>query len=437
MRNPWVGLDLAADPTAWARLLRRAYDSALSGAAPPAIVREVVTRSWDRSRQAGVDPDRHDAPHVLDEDEVRGRWREHPLSRFSALVERMLCDFTHDSRHIVVISDAEGCLLWSAGHRAVLKASERIAFVPGRRWTESAAGTNGIGTALSIDHPVQIFSAEHFNREIHGWTCSGAPVHDPETGEILGVFDLSSGIRTAHPNSLALVVAAAEVAEAQLRIELTERDARMKSRYVERMTAAGRGPSALVSPSGRIIAASPPGWLPERIAPPAAEGGTVALRGGGEVDLEPLGRGDGFFVTQARRGRPAARAHMHVRMLGRDCAAVSHAGTVLKLGRRHSEIIALLVLRPDGVSSEQLALELYGAGAKRVSARAELARLRRILGPCCSQDPYRLTVDVSSDVQEVGRLLAAGRRDAALKLAPGPLLPGSRAPTIVAARERV
>ena len=29
-------------------------------------------------------------------------------------------------------------------------------------WTEDSAGTNAIGTALAIDHAVQIFSAEHF-----------------------------------------------------------------------------------------------------------------------------------------------------------------------------------------------------------------------------------------------------------------------------------
>ena len=60
-------------------------------------------------------------------------------------------------------------------------------------------GTNGVGTAIAVDHPVQIFSAEHFSRSIHGWTCSGAPVHDPETGKVLGIIDLSSGIRAAAP----------------------------------------------------------------------------------------------------------------------------------------------------------------------------------------------------------------------------------------------
>jgi GAF domain len=433
-RNPWVGVDLAAEPVAWARLLRRAHDQAQAGAAPPAIVRDVVTRSWERSRSAGVDPERHDAPMLHDEAEAEERWRAHPLSRFSALVAHTLGSYTHDARHIVVISDADGCLLWSDGHREVLRASNRIAFVPGHLWTERAAGTNGVGTALVLGHPVQIFSAEHFNRQVHGWTCSGAPVRDPETGNIIGVLDLSSGIRTAHPNSLALVTAVAEMVAAQLRFELAERDARVKGRYLERLGAGGRRASALVSPTGRVIAAVPSGWLPARIDLPGDGHGTTVLPDGAEVDAEPLPRGEGFVVFEAARDRTRARPALRLRVLGRDRAVASLDGSMLKLSPRHSEIVTLLLLRPQGLTCEELARELYGDGSKRMSVRAEISRLRRVLGGRCRQEPYRLAGDVSSDLQDVERLLAGGRRESALKLAHGPLLPGAGAPTIAAAR---
>lgn len=433
MRNPWVGLDLTAEPMAWARLLRRAHERALSGEGAPPIVRDVVVRSWDRSRDAGVDPERHAAPLLLEEDEARDRWGEHPLARFSQLVGQMLGAYTHDARHIVVISDADGCLLWSSGHRAVLEASHAIDFVPGRLWSESAAGTNGVGTALALGHAVQIFSAEHFNREVHGWTCSGAPVRDPETGEILGVLDLSSGIRTAHPNSLALVTAVADVVTAQLRIELAERDARVKGRYLERLGAGGAVASALVSPAGRTIAAVPSGWLPARIPLPEVGRGTVTLPDGSEVDVEPLPRGEGFMVSERSR----RRASLRLRVLGRPRAAVSVGDRVLTLSPRHSEIVTLLMLRPEGLSAEQLAEELYGDPAKRISVRAELSRLRRVLGPRFAPEPYRLTAEVASDLHDVQRLLASGRADSARKLAHGPLLPGARAPGIVAAREQL
>jgi hypothetical protein len=433
MRNSWVGLDMAADPAAWARLLRRAYDQAASGEPPPSIVRDVVSRSWERSRGAGVAPDGGEPPWRLDEHEARASWRDHPLSRFGGLVGRMLGAYAHDARHIVVISDADGCLLWSEGHPAVLKASGGIAFVPGRLWSESAIGTNGVGTALALGHPVQIFSAEHFNRHVHGWACSGAPVRDPETGAILGLLDLSSGLRTAHPNSLALVAAVAEVLVGQLRAELAERDARIKGRYLERLGSGARRASALVSTSGRTIAAVPAHWLPARIDMPEDGVGIVTLSDGREAEIEPLPRGEGYVVTECGH-HPGGRAPLRVRMLGRERAIVTRAGAPVTLSPRHSEIMALLALRPEGLSAEQLAVELYGDPAKRMSVRAEVSRLRRALGPVFTPEPYRLAGPVSTDVHDVERLLSAGRRESALKIARGPLLPGARAPSIAAAR---
>ena len=80
-------------------------------------------------------------------------------------------------------------------HRA-----DALGFTEGARWTEGAVGTNAIGTALAEDAPVQIFSAEHFVRSHHGWTCTACPVHDPRSGELLGVVDVSGPGRDRAPD---------------------------------------------------------------------------------------------------------------------------------------------------------------------------------------------------------------------------------------------
>jgi hypothetical protein len=436
-RNSWVGLDLVAEPAVLARQLRRAHEQAASGAPPPPIVRDVVIRSWERSRDAGLQPGGYVAPLLLEEREARDSWNEHPLSRFAGLLDRALGAYVHEARHILVISDADGCLLWSGGHPAVLKASAGIAFMPGRVWSESAAGTNGVGTALALGHAVQIFSAEHFNPMVHGWTCAGAPVRDPESGAVLGVLDLSSGIRTAHPNSLALVAAVADNVVGHLRTEVAERDARVKGRYLERLGRRSWPASALVSPTGRTIASVPSNWLPSRMTLPPDAAGVLTLPNGLEVEIEPLPRAEGFLVVGRGKRQSHGPAPIRLRLLGRERAMLSHGGAVVTLRPRHSEIMALLVLCPDGLSADQLACELYRDPTKRVSARAEMSRLRRMLGPFCSPDPYRLAGEVSSDLQDVERLLALGRHESALKLARGPLLPGAHAPTIVAARDRL
>ena len=43
---------------------------------------------------------------------------------------------------------------------------ERLEFVAGADWSEDAAGTNAIGTALTDGRPLQLMAAEHF---CEGW----------------------------------------------------------------------------------------------------------------------------------------------------------------------------------------------------------------------------------------------------------------------------
>ena len=93
-------------------------------------------------------------------------------------------------------------MLWVEGHAAVRHRAERMNFVAGARWDESHAGTNAPGTALAVDHAVQIFAAEHFAARA-AWTCAAAPIHDPHTGRLLGAVDITGGDhwppRTAWP----------------------------------------------------------------------------------------------------------------------------------------------------------------------------------------------------------------------------------------------
>jgi transcriptional regulator of acetoin/glycerol metabolism len=247
-RSPWLGIDTRVDPVRWARLLRRAHELALSKGASPSILRDVVARSWKRAEGAGVDPD-GSAPRMLDPDATERALAAHPVSHLLPLVESMLADATQDARYFAVLSDADGVLLWAGGLPQALEIAVGPRFLPGHLCSEQAVGTNAVGTALELDHPVQIFSAEHFCRRLHGWTCSAAPIHDPESGEILGVLDLSGSFRTGHPHSLSLVSAVARVVEARLSQELERRDERLRELYFERIAARSRERSALLTRS--------------------------------------------------------------------------------------------------------------------------------------------------------------------------------------------
>ena len=70
MRDSWVGLQAGVDARGWARLLRRAHDSAVNGGHVPAIVREVIAASWQRCSETGVDPAEPGAPLVIDPEDA-------------------------------------------------------------------------------------------------------------------------------------------------------------------------------------------------------------------------------------------------------------------------------------------------------------------------------------------------------------------------------
>ncbi|AWZ07681.1 MULTISPECIES: GAF domain-containing protein [unclassified Streptomyces] len=111
----------------------------------------------------------------------------------------------------------------------------------------------------------------------------------------------------------------------------------------------------------------------------------------------------------------------------------------IRLGRRHSEIMALLAHHPEGLSGDELAIALYeDESVSPVTLRAEMSRLRRVLGSRAPLSrPYRAAGPLEADFTAVTRHLASGAVSAALARYPGPLLPASTAPGIVRLRRRI
>ncbi|MEV6329996.1 GAF domain-containing protein [Streptomyces sp. NPDC051909] len=136
-------------------------------------------------------------------------------------------------------------------------------------------------------------------------------------------------------------------------------------------------------------------------------------------------------------GPAAARPRLSA--LGRDEALLQVAGRRLRLSRRHSEILVILAHRPEGVPGDELLTLLYeDESVTPVTLRAELSRLRGLLGPeFLASRPYRLTEEVDADFAAVDRRLSSGAVATALGGYAGPLLPSSYAPGVVRLRERL
>jgi len=176
--------------------------------------------------------------------------------------------------------------------------------------------------------------------------------------------------------------------------------------------------------------------------------GVVDLSGGGTIATPPA-------LAAVRGAALAAEAHLgrtptlpttapvsggrgdgvRLSVLGRDSALLEHGGRLLRLSPRHSEIVLALALAGHGVPGDRLAVELSDREVPPSTLRAEMTRLRAVLGPTLlGSRPYALLCPVRTDFGEVCDLLAEGRVAQALARYPGPLLPRSDAPVVVEQR---
>ena len=439
MQNEWLAVDGATSPRARARQLRRVWERRLREAEFEGRsledVRGPIAESWERSLSAGLDPAGWLAPVDADPAEAEERFGEHPLGKVAAVLLRQLQPAYEASQNLLVVSDANGVLLHVGGDAGLKeRAAGEMNFLEGARWSEEAAGTNAVGLALAVDHSVQVFASEHYNGNVHAWTCSAAPVHDPVTGSVVGVVDLTGPMENAHPLSLALAATMATTMEHALADARRELDARLQRRYgdLARTTS-----DLLVSEDGRLLVGSArsPGAGPLVIP---AGGGEIVLDDGSAAVAEPLAGGEAYLVRGlAQRSVRRTPEPLRFEALGRDRALVQLDGRELTLSRRHSEVVVLLAEHAAGLSADELAVALYGDRANPVSARALVSRLRARLGERIMTEPYRLVPPVESDISVLRRLLRQGRVADAAAMHGDVLLPRSEAPGVIELRDEL
>jgi signal transduction histidine kinase len=337
--NPWLAFDPACPPALRARDVRRDWEEFLSRGRVEAV-RSPVADSWHRSVEAGVEPNGSRlAPAVADRDETLARWEAHPLREAAPLIRERLATIADESEHLIVVSDAAGMLLQLEGNARVRShAADSMNFTEGALWSERGAGTNAIGTALAADHAMQIFATEHFMEVVQAWTCSAAPVRDPETGRLLGVIDLTGLQKNLHPESLAVVIATARAVEAHLRSRLEERDGLLRTRY-QKLIMSGDGRRALVAPTGWLVADDSGGWLRGARLELPPGGGELILPSGERAFAEPVGHEEAFIVREVGGARTRRRDPSdELRMLADEQAALRRLATAVAQGASPAEI---------------------------------------------------------------------------------------------------
>ena len=183
-------------------------------------VDRAVLVSWQRSRQSGVSPAGRMAPMAAHGDSLeRLRLRHQGLIQASKGLFDATASALASSRSIIILTNLDGIVLDAAGNMQTLETGREVNLMQGGHWSESMAGTNGIGMALTTGLPSLVHAAEHFCEGIKRWTCAAAPIRRPGTGQILGVIDISGPPSTYQLNNLALAISAARQIETVLAVQ--------------------------------------------------------------------------------------------------------------------------------------------------------------------------------------------------------------------------
>ncbi|MBW7902715.1 MAG: sigma-54-dependent Fis family transcriptional regulator [Rhodocyclaceae bacterium] len=369
---------------------------------PPGDAGGIVTRSWQRCNDAGLDvgqalPEPSCAPATLAE-------RLEANARLVAYAQPMLEGlYQHLARSssMVLLADDAGMILRSVGDADFMARAARCHLQPGAVWSEPEMGTNAIGTALVERRTVAVVGGEHFLDRNRFLTCISAPILAPGGG-VLGVLDISGDARVAQVHGAALVEMNAGIIENRLIETLPD------AAVVLRLHASAEGLGShldgllALTEDGRCLAGNrrlprlfgrPAGWSPagagfaelfatpwpallehawrcgeEPLAVRTQRGGElfarVGLRGGGRgvaVAVMPAADAEREAEAVAERRRPPAAGGLHELDGGdpRMAEAVRRAARIAECD------IPLLIQGETGSGKEWFAQAFHRSGARR------------------------------------------------------------------------
>ena len=216
-------------------------------------VRPVVAISWHRCReQYRVDPHLTGAPVAVAE---LDHTPEHDVV-FAELGFRA-ASVAHELGNIggvVTVTDATGRILAEWGDHATIVRATDSNLAPWFNWSECAAGTNGMGTALEAHGPVVIGGAEHWCQAFHNWVCAGIAVRDVVTREPIAVLNISCWRSQLPASADGWLTTAVATTQRTLKRRARDSGAELVAAYTEARARSGT-PLAAVDTGGKVVIA--------------------------------------------------------------------------------------------------------------------------------------------------------------------------------------
>lgn len=245
--------DAAETAKAWSKFLanRKAPSMPLSG------VRQIIYQSWMRSNTTGIRASQFAAPS-LDKVELNEKqiFYQSEMRRAAQTCLHNMSDMLAGAEAMLILTDRDGVILETIGDNSTLRKGGKINLDVGGAWSETAAGTNGIGTALWMDKPVYVHGEEHFCEGMKAWSCAAAPIHDPVDQSIIGAINLSGLTNIFQKHNAAFAASLARDIEVLLQQSLSQMNFKLLDWVVGRapgQALSGADGLAIINHFGRLV----------------------------------------------------------------------------------------------------------------------------------------------------------------------------------------
>lgn len=195
------------------------------------ILGKIISDSWKRSKEYGVNPFAEKIEVELTQQELEERYEKFmPLLKTAKPFMDSLYKIVGQSGLLVRLTDRDGYVLECIGDINLVKKYGNLNMYKGCNVREAVVGTNAIGTAIYTGRPIQVVGAEHFCKQYHNWSSSACPIRD-ENGKIIGILSMTGPNEKVHPHTLGMVVAAAGAIENELKLEKINRQLKIANKH--------------------------------------------------------------------------------------------------------------------------------------------------------------------------------------------------------------
>ncbi|MFE5836447.1 LytTR family transcriptional regulator DNA-binding domain-containing protein [Arthrobacter sp. NPDC056493] len=217
-------------------------------------VRPEVAISWQRSRdQYHIDPFLTEVPGAPDSQAGYSLDQDVVFAELGFCAAAM-ANGVADAGGVVTIADAGGRILTSWGDRYTRSVANAGGLAPWFSWSESAVGTNSMGTALVACRAVMIRQTEHWAQAFHDWSCAAVAVRDVVSKEPVAVLNISVWRSELPSTTRQWLERAGSRAQSSLRWRAHDSGAELLAVYTH-ARGRSRQPLAAVDTAGAVVIA--------------------------------------------------------------------------------------------------------------------------------------------------------------------------------------